>query len=126
MVPGVIRHGDLVLLADRRDAGSLLAQITVKTDFLSNIESKIGLPDDPSSLTGRMSTLDAALIQASSRPDSEARLQSVFNAASALANHLNQASDAVQTERMHADQEIARSVDALTRIIHHGRLAAAV
>jgi flagellar hook-associated protein 1 FlgK len=113
IVAGINRHSDPVLLADRRDAGSLLAQITVKTDFLSSIEGKIGYPDDPYSLTGRMSHLDAALIEASSRPDSDPRLQSVFNAASALASHLNEASDAVQTERMRADQQIARSVEQL-------------
>lgn len=113
MVAGISRQSDPVLLADRRNAESLLAQITVKADFLSSIEGKIGFPDDPSSLTGRMSHLDSALIEASSRPDSDARLQSVFNAASALATHLNEASDAVQTERMRADQEIARSVETL-------------
>ena len=113
MVTGILRHSDPFLLADRRNADSQLAQISVKASFLSGIEEKIGYPDDPSSLTGRMSNLDAALIEASSRPDSEARLQSVLNAASALATHLNSASDTVQTERMRADQQIANSVQTI-------------
>ncbi|MCG6903860.1 MAG: flagellar hook-associated protein FlgK [Rhodobacter sp.] len=110
-VDGITRQTDPVLTGNRRLAGAELGQITARADFLAALERAIGLPDDPSSLSGQMSGFDAALIQAASRPDSEARLQAAVEAARSVATQLNSVSDQIQEQRMAADREIATSVD---------------
>ena len=110
-VVGIQRYVDPFLLADRRFAEAELAKTSEQTAFYATLEARIGLPDDAGSLSGRLAQFGAELIQSASRPDSEGRLQGVLDAAKAVATHLNNASDAVQMERMRADAEIATGVD---------------
>jgi len=110
-VSGILRHVDTALLQDRRFAEATLGAISPGADFLQSIERAIGLPDDPSSLTGRLSRFESSLIEAASRPDSEARLQASVDAARAVATHLNSVSDQIQAQRMQADQQISSAVD---------------
>lgn len=110
-VAGVLRNVDPVLLGNRRLADAELGQVSVRAEFLAELERAIGLPDDPSSLTGRMSGFSSSLIEAASRPDSEARLQAAVDAARSVATHLNTVSDKVQSQRMTADRQIGQSVD---------------
>ena len=110
-VVGINRNVDPVLLDNRRMAEAELAQTTTTTAFLLEAERTIGLPDDPSSLNGQVLQFNAALIQASSRPDSEARLQTVIDAAGAVADKLNTASEQIQNQRLLADGDIASAVD---------------
>ncbi|MCP3970160.1 MAG: flagellar hook-associated protein FlgK [Rhodobacteraceae bacterium] len=112
-VAGVQRLIDPVLLANRRLAEADLAMVTTQFEFLEAVEQRIGMPDDPTSLSGRTARFGAALIEASSRPDSEARLQAVLEAAKSVTGHLNTVSDHVQQSRMGADQAIAKSVEFL-------------
>ena len=109
-VQGVQRHVDPQLLGDRRFAEAELAKATVRTDFFSAIERAIGLPDDAGSLSGRLAQFSSGLIQASSRPDSEGRLQLALDGAKSVAQQLNASSDAVQSERMRADSAIDSAV----------------
>jgi len=110
-VAGIIRHVDPVLLANRRLAEADVGQASINSGFLQTIESAIGLPDNETSLTGRMSKFDSALIEAASRPDSTARLQAVVDSAASVATQLNNISDTVQSQRMQADQDIGAAVD---------------
>lgn len=110
-IVGIARHVDPVLLANRRATDAELAQVSVTSDFLQTMESAIGLPDDPSSLSGRMTDFNTALIQAASRPDSEARLQAVVDTANSVTNQLNSVSDTIQSQRMQADQGIGHAVE---------------
>ena len=87
-VVGLQRYVDPVLLADRRSADAALGIEQVRAEFFIKEESVIGLPDDPSSLSGRLSQFGADLIQAASRPDSDARLETTLRSAQALASHL--------------------------------------
>ncbi|MDJ0825787.1 MAG: flagellar hook-associated protein FlgK [Rhodobacter sp.] len=112
-IDGVTRHSDPVLLGSRRGSEAALARSSVSAQFLTDIEAAIGLPGQPGALTERITQFEAALIEASSRPDSPARLQAAVQAASGLAEQLNRISDTVQAERLRADQAIARSVDQL-------------
>lgn len=112
-VVGVSRAGDPVLIGDRRISEAELGQASTRFDFLAAIETAIGTPDNPGSLTGRMTSLEASMIQAASRPDSEARLQSVVAIANGVATHLNSISDQVQGGRMLADRAISVSVEQL-------------
>lgn len=119
-VTGVARKVDMVAVGDRRlaEAGSGARDVT--TDFLKRIELVVGTQDSEFSLNTRTDALDRALIEATARPDSEARLSSVAQTARALANHLVLSSNEVQSQRASADVAIAKSVsevnDSLARV----------
>lgn len=110
-IASVSRQVDPILIGNRRSAVSALEQVKVASGFLQTMETAIGLPDDASSLTGRLSDFDSALIEAASRPDSSARLQAVVDTANSVASHLNTISDTIQSQRMSADAKISTAVD---------------
>ncbi|MFN6951942.1 MAG: FlgK family flagellar hook-associated protein, partial [Albidovulum sp.] len=109
-VDGVTRVVDRALLTDRRLADAEAANTRLKSGFLGRIERLAGTPEDAGSLSSRLADLEAAFVQAASRPDSQARLQDVADAAAAVARHLNLLSDTIQRERMDADAGIAQQV----------------
>ncbi len=109
-VNGVLRSVDAVLLASRRLADADVGRDSAISTFLRSIESSIGLPEDAGSLASRLATLEAALMSSASRPDSEARLQSVMSAITSLAGHVRDVSGSIQSARMEADQSIAKQV----------------
>ena len=119
-VTGVQRQGDPVLLGDRRlaDAGSSARNATA--DFLKRLESVLGTPDSATSLGSRIAAFDTALIEATSRPESEPRLARVAETAKAVASHLAAVSNDIQTARGAADDRIEAEVvqvnTALTRV----------
>jgi len=119
-IDGVSRLVDEVVIADRRLADASVGNSQTRAQFLKKIESAIGSPEDPGSLSDRLAKLDSALIQASSRPESETRLQNVLQSAKSLVGHINGISNDLQTLRMESDQEIGLQVsqlnDALQRI----------
>jgi flagellar hook-associated protein 1 FlgK len=112
-VTGVLRNGDPILLSDRRGAEAQSAGLARRAEFFSTLEGVIGTPETASSIGQRIDRLDSALLEASSRPDSEARLAAVLDAAKGLAGHLGQASRTVQAERARADDRIATQVQDL-------------
>lgn len=119
-VSGVRREVDPAIIQDRRLADASAGYNGTLSDFHADLEAIQGTPDDANSLTGRIARLEAVLIEATSRPDSEARLAAVVDAASALSDHLNTASDKVQSARMEADAAIGSQVrqlnESLTRV----------
>lgn len=119
-VASVVRFSDPVLLADRRAAGSDVAYHTTTNRFLSDFEAQIGTPNQPFSLSGRLSTVNADLITAISRPDAVERLDTAVASADDLAVTLQDASKSVQTARSQADAsisvEVARLNDALAGV----------
>ena len=129
-IDGINRAVDRALLTDRRSAQSQVAYSSVKTDFLGAIETRIGTPDQTSSLSAKFAGFEAALIQATSMPDSQPRLQAVLNTAVSISDHINAVSNEIQTQRMNADQLIGQQVaqvnDALQKIaeLNHGILMA--
>jgi flagellar hook-associated protein 1 FlgK len=112
-VIGISRNIDLHLLNDRRSAQAATAGSDTRAEFLNALEDLIGASDAPGSLSDRIASFDAALIAATSRPESAARLSAVADAASALAGGLNAASDAIQIRRQNADAAIAAAVQTL-------------
>ncbi|MGB5558822.1 MAG: flagellar hook-associated protein FlgK [Paracoccaceae bacterium] len=112
-VEGVRRVVDQQVLGDRRLADASLGDISTRAGFLAQLEGALGQPDDPGSLTGRLATMEASLIEAASRPDSETRLRAVLDAATDVAGKITSASDAVQGIRMQSDREIAVQVSGL-------------
>ena len=119
-VLGVYRHADQALIGDRRVAEATAAQNTVVSDFLSRLERILGTPDQEQSLDGRIAAFDTALIEASSRPESEARLSRLADTAKALTAHLADVSSDIQAARSTADDRIEADVtrlnSALTRV----------
>lgn len=120
-VTGISRHYDPVLTEARRFADGDVSMEQTRSDFLETYANAMGQVDDPSSITGRVTGLETALIEAASRPESEARLTDVLNEATKLAEQINLASDSLMSERMQADKEIGQSVEflqsALQRVV---------
>ncbi len=110
---GVLRKEDLFLIGQRREAQAGLAGADTRAEFYAGIEAAIGLPGEDGSLNTRLTDFESALIEASSRPDSEARLLTVANTANSVAEHLNDLSSKVQDDRLRADGQIGSSVDQL-------------
>ena len=126
-VDGITRSVNVAVLADRRLADADAGNAGLKTAFLSRVETLLGDPEDAGSLAARIAAVEAALVQASSRPDSQARLQSVVDAANTLTDHLGVLTDDVQQARMDADAGIARQVETLnTSLVQIDRLNAEI
>ncbi len=119
-VTGVRREVDMVIVQDRRLADAALGHGQTLAGFQSEMEAILGTPDEAGSLSDRIAQLEASLIEAGSRPDSAARLDTAVRAAQALAGHLNTASSKVQATRMSADAKIEVQVrqlnDGLLRV----------
>jgi flagellar hook-associated protein 1 FlgK len=109
-IGGIERQVDRAVLADRRLADAAQAGGDARAGFLTRIEQAIGSPDAEGSLTARLAAFDAALVAAASRPDSEARLETVADTGRLLARGLNGLSDTVQEARARADADIAQMV----------------
>ena len=110
MVNGVVRMTSMVAVGDRRLADAGLGDMSMRAAFYRMLEASLGLPDDGNSLSGRISAFDAALISAAARPDSEARLSQVSDAARNMAARLVSASKEVQASRARADDQIEAQV----------------
>jgi len=112
-IDGISRIVDKVVIADRRLADASLGASSTHAGFLQRIEDVVGAPGETGSLVDRLAGLDAAFIEAASRPDSEPRLQNVLRSAQGLAGHINTISREIQTQRTQADQTISQQVDRL-------------
>ncbi len=112
-VEGVTRQTDEVLIGDRRLTDAAVGYDSAKAGFLQDMESVIGTPDQPGSLSGRLAQLESSLIEAGSQPESQARLTAVKDAAKSVVSHLTAASKNIQSARLEADQDIALQVDQL-------------
>lgn len=119
-VVGVTRQGDPALLSERRAAEAQSGGRDVARAFFSRLEKAIGTGDAPGALTTLVSTLDAALLGAASRPESQARLSAVLDAAKGLAGGINALSRDIQAARTEADAAVAADVarlnDALAKV----------
>ncbi|WP_343080485.1 flagellar hook-associated protein FlgK [Ostreiculturibacter nitratireducens] len=116
-VDAVTRAVNQTVLADRRLADAELANADVRSAFLAQVEGRIGTPDDAGSLSARLTELESALIEAASRPDSEARLGSVLTAAKNVTKAVAAISGAIQQSRMEADSGIASAVNSLNGML---------
>lgn len=110
-VVGVRRFVDPVALGERRLADAGAAGRDVRAGFHATLERALGAPTDPASMTARIAAFDAALLEAASRPDSDARLAAVLEGAKALAGTLGRVTDEIQGARQQADARIGAEVD---------------
>ncbi len=109
-ISGVFRRVDEQLISQRRAAEASVARSSTSVEFLSDLEKSLGLPRQPGSLTDKISSLETALVDATSRPDAEIRLGAVLRSAKDLATKFNGVSDDIQALRLSADHNIALSV----------------
>lgn len=112
-VVGVTRDVDQFLINERRLAQAGDGERSTTAAFLARVETAIGTPEEPGSLSARVAALEQSLIAATARPDVEARLAVVAASARSLTDGLNTASQDVQTARATADKEIAFEVSRL-------------
>lgn len=112
-IDGTSRLVDQGVIGDRRLADASLGASSTHAGFLQRIENVIGEPGVAGSLTERLAELDAAFVEAASRPDSEPRLQTILHTAQGLAEHINTTSREIQTQRTQADQSISQQVTQL-------------
>ena len=120
-VAGVLRNVDSFLLSDRRLASAERGFDQSTAAFYARIETALGTPNEPGSLTSRLATFDEALITASSRPEAPERLSIAVNSARDLAAGLNRASDSVQTARRDAEFSIDEQVNRLNLALENVR-----
>ena len=113
-INGVAREVDQILLRDLRLARAGAEGLDSRAAFHQRLE---GMLSGPGNLSARVDGLDAALIAAAARPDSEARLSAVLDGARGLVSGLRAASDAVQGARLDADRAIAADVADLNRTL---------
>jgi len=116
-ITGVTRLVDQGVVADRQHADSELAYADTRAQFLAAVERVIGTPDEASSLEGRLSAFEAALVSASSNPENTGSLQGAVLSAKDLTNALNRASSEVQKQRTEADGAIARAVENVNTLL---------
>lgn len=109
-VNGITRIVDAGLASDRRLADAEHGQANISANFFSRIDSLIGTPDNPASLSAQLSGFENNLITASSRPDAPERLSSAVAGARGLVNSINEAAAGIQDARSQADQTIETQV----------------
>lgn len=109
-VLGVNRVVNETLLQDKRLADAATANATARTTFFETFESAVGDPETTGSLSWTFNTFESALLEASSMPDSTARLTAAVTSASAIVTKINTLSDDLQQTRLEADQAIATQV----------------
>lgn len=120
-IGAVLRISDSVLIGDRRIAEAGAGNREAQADFLSRLEGVLGSAEGANTLGARINAFDTALIEAAGRPESEARLAQVSEAARGLVRHVGAAATDIQAARSTADKRIAFEVEQLNTAL--GRVA---
>lgn len=107
------RSVDKALLADRRTADADTQGAQTRAKFYQNVQLSLGEPGSGYSLSDQISSVEAELLAAAARPESEVGLQRVLTEVSRLATQIVDASDQVQTLRGRADAQIATDIEFL-------------
>jgi flagellar hook-associated protein 1 len=116
-VNGVDRVVDRALLSDRRMADAGTGRRATLARFQAGLEGAIGVPGNDASMTARVAALESALIEAASRPDSQARLANVADSAKRMTDGFHAISAHLQQARTTADHAIATDVGLLNRTL---------
>ena len=113
----VMRATDESLQRATLEASSSSQGLGVVAKALDSLQTIMGDPANETSPAGRISALNAALLQAASAPQNTAGLAAAVQAADSLATSLNQASSQVQDVRAQADSEMAASVSTINSLL---------
>lgn len=121
-IDGVSRAVNQSLLADRRMAEAENGHTSDLAGALNSIEDLFGTPMDAGSLSALTTAFETSLIEASSRPDSTARLGRAVQSADMLTAKIRQISQGVQAIRTAADRSISQQVDQLNKDLEEMRV----
>ena len=116
-VDGVNRIVDETVLRERRLAEAAVGNASVTTEFYGKLLDLVGTPEDFSSLSSNITSFETSLLEASYRPESEARLYSVLTSAQDVVKKINDISDGIQVARQDADISIETEVDKLNQTL---------
>jgi flagellar hook-associated protein 1 len=108
-VETVDRVVDEFLIREIRDQQAILGNLGVREEFLSELESLFGSPDNNRSVTNSLDSIRDSLEAFATTPESSA---TAFNAVNELRKAISQIqslTDNVQDLRLKADQEISRA-----------------
>jgi flagellar hook-associated protein 1 FlgK len=109
-ITGVTRHEDAVLLANRRHADADAGFHETQRAYLQRLETLVGVPGEPGSLSDRVADFEARLVAAANNPQSQPHLAASLEAGRALAGALGDISKGIQAERLDADTRIDAAV----------------
>ncbi len=113
VVDGVNRVVNAAVVTDRRLADAEAGNSNTLAEFYTRFETLLGESGEAGSFTSLISDFETTLIEAASRPDSEARLQAVLEKAQDITTKLNTMSEDLQSVRTEADDQITNQVDTL-------------
>ena len=114
-----VRIGDVerninpALQSTTRKAEAEYAKVGVYSDFYSRMSNFVGTVDDNMSISTQISNFDAALVEATSRPDSTERLHDLSVKASLIVQSITDAADGLNQQRLAAESSIDLQVDQL-------------
>lgn len=112
-VSGVSRSENPFIQGELRAATSGEAFARERSAFLASLEQSLGSSEEAGSLLARIATFERSLVEASARPESDARLVAVLDAASAIATKLAMLTKTLQEARQEADLRISADVQTL-------------
>lgn len=109
----VERNVNPALQSTTRKAEAEYAKIGVYSDFYSRMSNFVGTVDDNMSISTQISNFDAALVEATSRPDSTERLHDLSVKANLIVQSITDAADGLNQQRLAAESSIDLQVDQL-------------
>jgi flagellar hook-associated protein 1 FlgK len=109
----VERNVNPALQSTTRKAEAEYAKIGVYSDFYSRMSNFVGTVDDNMSISTQISNFDAALVEATSRPDSTERLHDLSVKANLIVQSITDAADGLNNQRLAAESSIDLQVDQL-------------
>lgn len=109
-IDGITRLVDRGLIGDRRLADAAVGGGQRGLETLQSLSRVFGDVGDPAGLGGRLAAFENALLSAANDPASDNRLQAVLGRLGDVTQVLKTQSDAVQTQRVRADEAIAGDV----------------
>lgn len=114
-VTGVQRSISASVLSATRLAYAGVGANGAISSFALRMEEAFGIPGQASSLSDRLGQFDQALVEAVSRPDSDARLTNVLSGAKNLVASINSIATQINQARSDADARIAAEVGMLNQ-----------
>lgn len=116
-VASIDRMVSAFVLADHRNASAGLARADTLSAHYGAMEDALGIGREGEALTEKLSAFEAALLGATSRPDSPLHLEAATDALKQFVGSINRAAEAVADARSSADSAIARDVETLNRAL---------
>lgn len=116
-VTGIQRQRDAAVQASVNAQSAQVATAEVRTQAFSAVDAAIGAVGETGSLTTALDDMQSAIISAAAQPESDVRLEQVIYAAEDLATQFNAVGEAIQSERLSADEAVARDVETVNDVL---------